>query len=81
MHNKIIGVWEDGELDWHLRNTGPTDHVTLCGLDGHDDSIGQALEQNVPKGTKVTCKSCYKFYEGLKRMKVRESNFTASAKR
>lgn len=80
MSNKIMGVWEDGELDWHLQNTGPTDHATLCGLDGYDDSIGQALEPDVPKGTKVTCKSCYAYYSGLKSMKIRESDFTDNAK-
>ena len=59
----LIKVSEDADVDAlvHIRNIGPTDHVTMCGLDGHDPSLGQGILK-LKRGDKMNCPTCNEFY-------------------
>lgn len=49
----------------HIRNIGPTDHVTMCGLDGADEQLNQRILE-LKRGDKVNCNMCISFYENRK---------------
>jgi len=59
----LIKVSEEGqEPVVHIRNIGPTDHKTMCGL---DVNTAGTENQEVPleRGDKVNCNCCICFYE------------------
>ena len=56
MEGRFAAVLLDDQLTIHLPHTDGN-YYTLCGLDGMDSEVGQAVA-DVPKGAKVTCKEC-----------------------
>lgn len=56
------GDRDGGTVAVHIRNIGPTDHATLCGLDvelAGNDHVKLHLEP----GDKVTCGCCLTYYK------------------
>ncbi len=70
----MIAVNIDGEVLIHIRNIGPTDHVTLCGVDGTDETIGQR-PATLPKDAKIDCNMCRIYWDGFMETKIRKSWF------
>ncbi|MGR5366990.1 hypothetical protein [Photobacterium damselae] len=58
---KVI-EYEHEEPLVHIRNIGPTDHVTMCGLDG---GLASDEQKTLPlnRGDKMNCPSCRTYYE------------------
>ncbi len=73
--SRAIGVYDHDELEWHMHNPGPTDHVTACGLDGADESLGQRMGPEPKRGQKITCGMCRQVFEGFQSMKMRKTHF------
>lgn len=46
----------------HIRNIGPTDHVSICGMDG---GISDHEQEVLPlkRGDKMNCDACRTYYE------------------
>ena len=65
---KKTAVLLDGELTIHLPHTDGN-YYTLCGLDGMDEEVGQAVA-DVPKGAKVNCKQCYWIWKVSKEFRL-----------
>ena len=74
--SKAIGVYLDGELEWHMPSCGGPDNITFCGLDGDDPTIGQTMGPSPKRGQKITCGMCYTLFKNFKELKIRESDFT-----
>lgn len=72
---KIIGVKTEGGVEWHASNPGPTDHVTLCGLDGDDHFSGQYGVVKARRGQKITYHECLCTFQGFRDLKLRASDF------
>jgi len=70
---QYVAVYLDGELTIHLPDTSGN-YYTLCGLDGTDSLVGQAIG-DVPKGAKVDCKSCFNIWKISKMFRL--SDFSA----
>ena len=78
---KIIGVIEDPEtnrISWHVIGVGPTDHATLCGVDGNDDNeaVGQYGTVGPNRGQKIDCPQCRQIWEGVTALRLRRSQFS-----
>lgn len=67
----LIKVKEGDDAFVHIRNIGPTDHVTMCGLDGGDESCGQS-ELQLRRGDKMNCPMCAEFYNNRKGLNIRK---------
>lgn len=53
----------------HIRNIGPSDHVTICGLDGGiAGSEHKVLD--LQRGDKMNCGSCFCYYKNRKGLNV-----------
>jgi hypothetical protein len=58
----MVAVSVDGEVEVHAKNDGgPSDHATLCGIDGEDSTVGQRLEP-LPPGAKIDCAECHQLW-------------------
>ncbi len=53
---------ESGETLVHIRNIGPTDHSSVCGMDG---GVAGSEQEIVPlkRGDKMNCSRCKVYYE------------------
>lgn len=76
---EVIGVYIDDELDWHMHNAMPTDHLTACGLDGSD--CGQEVGPDPEPGQKITCSICWSIYKNMRSMNITQKDFTAKVRR
>ena len=65
----LIKVSNEGETLVHIKNIGPTDHLTVCGLDGEDDALGQAALP-LERGDKMNCHICRIFYDNRKGLNI-----------
>jgi hypothetical protein len=77
----IIGIKEDPEgkrISWHVVGIGPTDHATLCGVDGDDDneSVGQYGTVQPKRGQKIDCPQCKQIWLGVRVMRLTYRDFT-----
>lgn len=56
----------------HIVNIGPTDHVSICGMDG---GIAGGEHEILPlkRGDKVNCSVCLGFYENRKGLNLSKS--------
>ena len=70
----LVKVENEGEVLVHIRNIGPTDHVTVCGLDGHDGGeYNHLCEQKVlplNRGDRMNCPMCRIYYDNRSRLNV-----------
>ena len=62
----------EGETLTHIRNIGPTDHVTVCGMDGHDTGLGQEVLP-LKRGEKMNCSNCLVFYQNRRQLSISKS--------
>lgn len=53
---------DGGETIVHIRNIGPTDHVSICGMDG---GVSSSEHEVLPlkHGDKMNCQQCRMYYE------------------
>lgn len=75
MSKSIVGVVEENRTTWHIVGVGPTDHVTLCGLDGDDHIEGQFGTVEPKRGQKIDCAQCKQIWLGVRVMRLRYSDF------
>lgn len=66
----LIKVSHEGEAKVHIRNIGPTDHLTVCGLDGNDLSLEQEVLP-LRRGERMDCGMCRVYYENRKGLNLR----------
>lgn len=64
----------DHDAEWdgtlvHIRNIGPTDHLTVCGMDG---GVSENSQDVVPleRGDKLNCGSCITYYRNRAALNV-----------
>lgn len=64
--------YELNETLVHIRNIGPTDHVTVCGMDG-----GYAGDEHkvipLERDDKMNCPQCLTFYENRHTLNLNKS--------
>ncbi len=73
----LVGVYQDGDLEWHLPADAHGCYVTLCHMDGDDPVNGQVPHRGRPKkGQKVTCKFCKQIWVFVTTLPVTAKDFT-----
>ena len=65
----LIRVSMEGEIHTHIRNIGPSDHVTICGMDGYDTELGQEILP-LKHGEKMNCDQCLFYYQNRKGLDI-----------
>lgn len=78
MSIKLVGIEVDGVVGWHVPGVGRPDYATLCGLDGNDPAIGQTGVVPAPRGIKINCPQCRTIWDGLRWLRLRDSDFVAA---
>ncbi len=68
----LIKVRCEGEVHVHIQNIGPTDHVTICGLDGDDPGLDQKVLP-LTRGDQMNCRMCKIYYDNRKKLNINKS--------
>lgn len=68
----LIKVSEGENIFVHIRNIGGSDHVTMCGLDGDDPSIGLKTYE-LKRGDKMDCGMCRVYYDNRRGLSINKS--------
>ncbi len=61
-----------GETLVHIRNIGPTDHVSICGMDG---GVSGSEHETLPlnRGDKMNCSQCRIYYDNRQSLNLNKA--------
>lgn len=65
----LVKASNEGEIHVHIMNIGPTDHLTMCGLDGNDPLLEQAVLP-LKRTDKMDCPLCKIYYNNRKKLNI-----------